>query len=139
MKRGALLNSHLSQLISLSGHTDELTIADAGLPIPDECQRIDLALIRGVPTFLDTLNAIAGDLQIESVVLAEEMQSHSPALLAQLTTMLEQLGQAQGQTIAIEWVSHEQFKQRSRNSRAVVRTGECQPYANIILKAGVAF
>ncbi|MBW3165114.1 D-ribose pyranase [Ferrimonas balearica] len=139
MKRGALLNSYLSQLISLSGHTDELTIADAGLPIPDACQRIDLALIRGVPTFLDTLNAIAGDLQIESVVLAEEMQSHSPALLAQLTTMLEQLGQAQGQTIAIEWVSHEQFKQRSRNSRAVVRTGECQPYANIILKAGVAF
>ena len=36
-------------------------------------------------------------------------------------------------------VSHEEFKRRSATARAVVRTGECTPYANIMLIAGVAF
>ncbi len=139
MKRGSLLNSHLSHTIGLSGHGDELTIADAGLPIPAGCQRIDLALIRGVPGFLDTLGSITSELQVEAVVLAEEIKTHSPELLDTLLAQLARLEQEQGQAIAIEWVSHEQFKARTRQSRAIVRTGECQPYANLILKAGVAF
>jgi D-ribose pyranase len=36
-------------------------------------------------------------------------------------------------------VSHEALKQLSRNARAIVRTGECQPYTNIALVAGVVF
>jgi D-ribose pyranase len=36
-------------------------------------------------------------------------------------------------------LSHEQFKVLSRHARAIVRTGECQPYCNIILVAGVTF
>ncbi|MCP4350185.1 MAG: hypothetical protein GY795_32310 [Desulfobacterales bacterium] len=35
--------------ISLLGHTDMLCIADAGLPIPGNANRIDLALIQGIP------------------------------------------------------------------------------------------
>ena len=36
-------------------------------------------------------------------------------------------------------VEHEVFKQRCRAARAIVRTGECTPYANVMLFAGVAF
>ena len=36
-------------------------------------------------------------------------------------------------------LSHEQFKVLSRQARAIVRTGECQPYCNIVLVAGVTF
>jgi D-ribose pyranase len=39
----------------------------------------------------------------------------------------------------VDTVGHEEFKQRCRDSRAVVRTGEATPYANVILKAGVPF
>jgi D-ribose pyranase len=36
-------------------------------------------------------------------------------------------------------VTHDEFKQLSKGARAIVRTGECSPYANIILVAGVVF
>jgi D-ribose pyranase len=36
-------------------------------------------------------------------------------------------------------VSHEEFKRLCGHARAMVRTGECTPYANIILRAGVTF
>ena len=39
----------------------------------------------------------------------------------------------------LQEVSHEEFKVLTKDSKAVVRTGECSPYANIILKSGVVF
>ncbi len=44
MKKGVLLNSEISAVISQLGHADQITIGDAGLPIPSLAQRIDLAL-----------------------------------------------------------------------------------------------
>ncbi len=38
-----------------------------------------------------------------------------------------------------ELLSHDQFKVLSRQARAIIRTGECQPYCNIVLVAGVTF
>ncbi len=37
------------------------------------------------------------------------------------------------------YISHEEFKEISKNARAIVRTGECSPFANIILISGVIF
>ncbi|HCS2498763.1 TPA: D-ribose pyranase, partial [Shigella flexneri] len=45
----------------------------------------------------------------------------------------------QGNTIEIRYTTHEQFKQQTAESQAVIRSGECSPYANIILCAGVTF
>jgi D-ribose pyranase len=39
-----------------------LSIADAGLPIPQEVQRIDLALKQGIPDFLDTLQVVLSEI-----------------------------------------------------------------------------
>jgi D-ribose pyranase len=36
-------------------------------------------------------------------------------------------------------VTHEELKVRTARARVVVRTGEDTPYANIVLRAGVAF
>ncbi|POY46153.1 RbsD/FucU domain-containing protein, partial [Avibacterium paragallinarum] len=36
-------------------------------------------------------------------------------------------------------VFHEEFKALSQESKAIVRSGECTPYANIILVSGVPF
>lgn len=44
-----------------------------------------------------------------------------------------------GNTIEIRYTTHEQFKQQTAESQAVIRSGECSPYANIILCAGVTF
>lgn len=43
MKKNTLINAELSYLVATMGHTDEITVCDAGLPIPDPDQRLDLA------------------------------------------------------------------------------------------------
>lgn len=139
MKKGTVLNADISGVISRLGHTDTVTIGDAGLPIPQTTQRIDMALTHGVPSFLAVFDVVTCEMQVESAILASEIQHMNPQLHADLLSRIEQLQQHQGNTITISYVSHEQFKQQTATSRAVIRSGECSPYANIILCAGVTF
>lgn len=138
MKKTALINPELSYLVASLGHFDEITICDAGLPIPGSTQRIDLALTHGVPKFIDTVSVLLSELQITGVILASEFQQVSPELHDALLKLIEQ-EQGQGQEITVSYISHENFKMRTANSKAVVRTGECTPYANLIFQAGVVF
>lgn len=131
MKKTGLLNQPLSNVIAGMGHFDELVIADAGLPIPAGPERIDLAVTGGVPTFLSVLRAVLGELEVQSAIVAAEMAERSPALY-------EALHEALGD-YPIEAIPHEAFKARTAKARAVVRTGEFTPYANVILVSGVVF
>ena len=79
------------------------------------------------------------DYKIIWLVLIGMMPLLGGALHATLLTHLEQLQQHQGNTIEIRYTSHEQFKKQTADSQAVIRSGECSPYANIILCAGVTF
>ncbi|MEZ9927341.1 D-ribose pyranase [Vibrio breoganii] len=139
MKKSTLINSEISYLVSTLGHTDEITICDAGLPIPDETQRIDLALTHGVPSFIETVKVILSESQVEGVVLAEEFKVVSPSLHDAFLSEIEAEQERCGKNITITYISHEAFKDQTRQSRAVVRTGECTPYANVIFQAGVVF
>jgi D-ribose pyranase len=139
MKKAKLLNAEVSQVIASLGHTDSLAIADAGLPIPATSRRIDLALTQGVPSFLQVFSVVTDEMQVERAVLAEEIKRQNPALHETLIGQLKQLEQQQGNTITLEYVSHQAFKQQTQTTRAVIRSGECSPYANIILFAGVTF
>lgn len=139
MKKTTILNAQLSHCIATLGHTDSVTLCDAGLPIPNHVQRIDLALAAGMPSFLDTLYVTGSEMFVERVLLAEEIKSKNPLILTAVLTCLSQLEQQQNNKIAVEYVSHEQFKLLSHQSKAIVRSGECSPYANIILYSGVPF
>ena len=139
MKKNALINADLSYLVARLGHTNEITICDAGLPIPDTTQRIDLALIPGVPTFIATVTAILAEMQIEGVVLAEEFATVSPELHQTLLSVITAEEQLTNREITLTYISHEAFKVRTEQSKAVVRTGECTPYANVIFQSGVVF
>lgn len=57
MKKTGIMNAPISTVIAHLEHSDMLTIGDAGLPIPETTQRIDLALKPGVPGLLETLEA----------------------------------------------------------------------------------
>jgi len=131
MKKQGILHPEISELIAGMGHTDQLVIADAGLPIPDEVQRIDLALLKGIPSFLDTVRAILADLEVQEAVVAEEICSKSPELYEQLCALLGD--------IPITKIPHEEFKEWTFETKGVVRTGEFTPYANVILISGVVF
>ena len=130
MKKGPLLNIALSQLIASLGHGDMVVIGDAGLPVPPGVQVIDLALTRGVPGFLQTLTTVLAEMQVEQHVLADELPGKNPLVAA----AIDGLGLPGRSTVA-----HAEFKRMTSGARAVVRTGECTPYANIILVAGVVF
>lgn len=139
MIKHTLLNAPLQHTIATMGHTDCLTVCDAGLPIPNDANRIDLALSAGIPDFMQTVNVIGTSLFVERVVLAEEIKTHNPTLHQEIITWLELLGVQQGNTIVLDYCTHEVFKAQSHQSKAFVRTGECRPYANILLFSGVVF
>jgi len=131
MRKGSLLNSSIVSVLSKLGHTDQITIADAGLPIPDHVDRIDIALIKDIPGFIDTVKAVKSDLVVEKVILAEEIKNENPQVLEAIKNLFGE--------VEVEFVSHESFKELTENSKAVIRTGECTPYANIIIQSGVDF
>ena len=133
MKRNGILNSEISRVLSYLGHTDCIAIGDCGLPIPDRTERIDLALAFGVPTFIQTLEVVASDMKIEKIILAEEIKEKNQEVLSQIEKLFE------GQNVEIEFVSHVQLKEQTKDCKAVIRTGETTPYANIILQAGCIF
>ena len=41
--------------------------------------------------------------------------------------------------IEVEYISHKELKNMTRNCKAVIRTGETTPYANIILQSDCIF
>lgn len=139
MKKGVLLNSPISSVISRLGHTDKITIADAGLPIPSSVERIDLALTQGIPDFMSVLQTITHEMQVEAVMLADEIKTINPSLFNEILSYLYLLEQEQKKSIQIMYVSHETFKKQLTENKAVIRTGECTPYANIVLFSGVTF
>jgi D-ribose pyranase len=131
MKKIGILNQPISAVIAGLGHTDMLVIADAGLPIPSEVERIDLALVRGVPGFLQTVEAVLREMKVDKVILASETGANSPYIAEGLKALLP--------GVPFEYVSHERLKELSHAAAAVIRTGEFTPYANVILVSGVIF
>lgn len=133
MKRAGILNSDISRVLSYMGHTDCICIGDCGLPIPDEVERIDLALAFGVPTFMQTLKVVVDDMKVEKIVLAEEIKTQNPKVLGEIEALFA------GQAIEVEYVSHVELKALTGSCKAVIRTGETTPYANIVLQSGCIF
>ena len=133
MKRAGILNSDISRVLSYMGHTDCICIGDCGLPIPDEVERIDLALVFGEPTFMRTLEIVVGDMKVEKIVLAEEIKIQNPTVLQQVEELFA------GQNVEVEFVSHVELKEKTKDCKAIIRTGEITPYANIILQSGCIF
>ncbi len=77
------------------------------------------------------MNAVLGEMQVEHAVIAHEMQMKSPQLYSQIGTTMKNRPMGE--------VPHEEFKRLTAQARAIGRTGEFTPYANIILYSGVVF
>ncbi len=92
---------------------------------------VELALCGGVPTFIQTMDAVLEEAEVEFYTLAEEIHEKNPKLLAYIQEKLPDVGH--------EFIPHTELKKMSANARFAIRTGEFTPYPNIILRAGVAF
>jgi D-ribose pyranase len=128
-----IIHPQLSRIVSESGHTDALVVADAGLPIALGVERVDLAYRPGVPAFLDVLDTVLGEFVVESAVVSLEMETASPGMLSEVRQRLGDRG------VEVELVPHTEFKALTRGARAIVRTGEYTPYSNVLLRSGAPF
>ncbi|MBM7646641.1 D-ribose pyranase [Scopulibacillus daqui] len=131
MKKHGILNSSIAAVLTHLGHTDTIVVADCGLPIPDNVKKIDLSIKKGFPSFLDVLEEVAKDMVIEKATLAAEIQDQNQPLYTDLKKLFT------GTELAM--IKHEDFKKQTAEAKAVIRTGEVTPYANVILHAGVIF
>lgn len=131
MKKTRVINSNISRVISQMGHFDTLSIGDAGMPVPEGTEKIDLAVEAGLPSFMQVLENVLSELEVQKVYLAEEIKLQNPE---QLSAVKKIIGDTQ-----IEFISHDKMKSDLKNTKAFIRTGEETPYSNIILESGVVF
>lgn len=135
MKRNGILNSDISRVLSGLGHTDRICICDCGLPVPAGVERIDLSLKFGVPSFLEVLAEVAKDMKVEQIILAEELSDQG----SELPERIDAIFNASETGFKKEYVSHQQFKEMTKDCKAIIRTGDTTAYANIILQSGCIF
>ena len=132
MYKNGVLNSNINRVLGELGHTDTLCIGDCGLPVPTGVEKIDLALRQGVPGFWDVFEVVAGSMKVECVTAASEMVEQNPQLWARILDFL-------GADVKRRVIPHSQLKEESAGCKAVIRTGEATPFANVILTAACIF
>ncbi|MDX5475023.1 MAG: D-ribose pyranase [Bacillaceae bacterium] len=132
MKKHGILNPQLNKLISETGHTERLVVTDAGLPIPEEVNtRIDLALKEGMVPFLELLDTVLTEFSVEKVIMAKEIKEISPKMNEEIVKRFP--------GIEVEYIPHVDFKEETKKTRGLIRSGEFTPYANVILVGGVVY
>ena len=131
MKKNGILNAQLAGYIAALGHKDTYMIGDAGMPVPKGVPIVDLCLTGGVPTFEQVMDAVLEEAVVEHYTLADEIKVKNPRLLSYIQKKLPDAD--------YEFIPHLELKERSKDVKFAIRTGEFTPYPNIILRAGVAF
>lgn len=112
-------------------HMDWLSIGDAGMPVPMETKKIDLCVEQGLPTFMQVLENVLTEMDVQKIYLAEEIKDQNPTQLANIRQALP--------NVEIEFMPHSDLKKSLAKTHAFIRTGEATPYSNIILESGVTF
>jgi len=128
MKKIGIINAPISTVIAHLEHTDMLTVADAGLPVPATTQSIDITLKPGVPGFLETLEVILTEMYVEKAYVSEDILIKSPNIYEGIQKLLG--------NVPIETLPHQEFKKLTGSTKAIIRTAEFTPFANVILVAG---
>jgi D-ribose pyranase len=130
VKRGGILNAQLAAAIAAMGHGDLLLVVDAGFPIPQSANRIDLAVARDLPDLRTILTLVHRELIVEAVTSASEMAEYNPRLHEWL---ISEFAGAD-----FEPVPHsEMLSDVPLRAKAIVRTGAFDPWGNIALRSGV--
>ena len=131
MLKDGILNPQIAKVLSETGHMDTIVVSDAGLPVPAETERIDLAWKPNEPRYLPVLDEVLKNIVVEKAYLADELKTVSPGFHLEILKRLE--------GIDVEYVEHTHLKEMTKASRAIIRTGEFTPYPSIILVAGCAY
>lgn len=121
-----LLNPEVAALIRRINHTQMLLIADRGFPVPDLRYGIDLSLTADIPTIPQVLAAVAPELPMDRLIVAEEQEAASP----------ERWAEHRRGSVKLEAVPHLEFKRLAALAVGYIRTGDAAPYGNVLIVGG---
>jgi D-ribose pyranase len=131
MKQNGILHPELLDLIAAAGHGDVIVLADAGLRIPPTTPRLDLAIVCGVPTMAQVVDAVKQELVIEAATVATEFEDWNPDVYNDVVSRLP---------VEPDAKPHEELMAEMADSAfAYVKTGECSAYSSVALVCGVNY
>ena len=129
MQEIGLLNRELARFVSQQGHHDLLMVVDAGFAIPNGLDVVDLSLTINVPTVPEVLAVLKDYYSVEKLILARETRDVSPSLYKIMINSFDE-------NLNIELIDHLALKEKSKQVKLVIRTGDFTAYGNIILVSG---
>jgi D-ribose pyranase len=80
---------------------------------------------------MEVLSEIMKDIKIEHIILTEEIKDNNKKVYNKILSMFKDISK--------EYISHTDFKNKISYCKAIIRTGEATPYANIILQSACIF
>lgn len=132
MIKEGIFHPQLLRVLGEIRHMDLLVIGDAGLPVPKGVERVDLGWKKGSPGYLEVLEEIAKVIVIEGATFAKEALEVSADLHQKAVSFLPE-------GIPIDYIPHSKLKEKSKEAKAIILTGEFTGYTNVILTAGCAY
>ena len=129
MQEIGLLNRELARFVSQQGHHDLMMVVDAGFAIPKGLDVVDLSLTINVPTVPEVLAVLKDYYSVEKLILARETRDVSPSLYKIMINSFDE-------NLNIELIDHLALKEKSKQVKLVIRTGDFTAYGNIILVSG---
>ncbi len=128
MLHHGLLNPQLLSLLARIRHTNTLVIADSMFPSWPSLETVDLALVYGIPTLPQVVEAILAQWHCGTVRMAEEFKANNSA------EVRAEFERAFG-AVPIDYEPHLVLKGRVPAAIGLIRTGERRLYTNIILES----
>ncbi len=125
MKKTGILNADLEYEITKLRHQDKFVICDAGFPIPKGSTVVDVSLVAGIPSFMQTLKAVLNEIIVEEYMVFDFMKQYNSEYYDELQKML--INQKSSE------MSMQEFIEVSKEAKLFIRTGELKPASNILL------
>jgi len=129
MKEVGIINGQIDAALTRQGHMDSLMVVDAGFPVPDHVELIDIALREGAPSVLDVLAELRKVHSVEKIVMADQTRDHNP-------THFKRVSASFGEGVEVEVIPHPLLKERSRDVKTIIRTGDFTAWGNVLLVSG---
>jgi D-ribose pyranase len=125
MKKSGVLNPGLMYGLTSLSHLDSVIICDAGFPVPQNVECVDLSLVGGIPNFMQVLKAVLNEIIVEEYIVFDFMQRVNKEYYDEVKKIF----------VKQKFVecSMADFRVRAKEAKLMIRTGELLPASNIIL------
>jgi len=134
-----LISPEMLKILMEMGHGDEIVLGDGNFPAVTCAQRLVRSDGHGIPSLLEAILELFPldeyvDCPVALMAVVKGDDTPTPEIWKTYESILQKHGQKPNQ---IEYLDRFDFYERTKNAFAVVATGECAIYANILLKKGV--